>query len=516
MLWTTKIGGPSHGHDYGGQALLPLLANLRTTPIIVDDPRYSANGAARSYLRLLPRDQGGFSLYLEPTQRDFPHRDRFGGYRRGRKCRHGNSRTRRRQGQSDESAAESQPVASRIGWRRRAFEPRALASATFSSRAAASSRLPTRSRSKHDWPNTRREVTDELYRAVLLPAPESLTAKRPAPTQNVADTLMRDVTTLAKDYPNRIYGTAKAAQARAYVIHQMEEIGLRPGLKDGFLQYFGSGRAGDKSSANVVGFVEGSDPKLKSEAVLVTSHLDSHPNTREGANDNATAVASMLRIAEEMKKHPPRRSVYFVAFDGEEAGRKGSRAYVENPVVPLEKTALLVNADMIGQVHLESGRRDQLYYWASGDDFAPKLMRQLGPKAHGKLVEGYPEQPKAAQWFTTDAEFLFRRGVPTINLLSGRESINHSPADTVERLIPERLRRYSDPGARGGPGGRRLAPVARRDGTASGRRETQLPVLNHARMAATAISRPELERLSAIERRLPELPRRVGETSAQG
>lgn len=77
LLWLTKIGGPSHGFDFGGHCLLPLLANARTRAIVVEDTKWPDNPAARAYLRLVEKD-GAPVLYLEPLQRDFPHRDEFG------------------------------------------------------------------------------------------------------------------------------------------------------------------------------------------------------------------------------------------------------------------------------------------------------------------------------------------------------------------------------------------------------------------------------------------------------
>lgn len=77
LLWLTKIGGPSHGFDYGGHCLMPLLANARTKAIVVEDSLWPNNPAARAYLRLVSTPEGQPVLYLEPLQRDFPHRDRF-------------------------------------------------------------------------------------------------------------------------------------------------------------------------------------------------------------------------------------------------------------------------------------------------------------------------------------------------------------------------------------------------------------------------------------------------------
>ena len=77
LLWLTKIGGPSHGFDFGGHCLLPLLSNARTRAVVVEDTQWPDNPAARAYLRLLEDKDGQPVLYLEPLQRDFPHRDAF-------------------------------------------------------------------------------------------------------------------------------------------------------------------------------------------------------------------------------------------------------------------------------------------------------------------------------------------------------------------------------------------------------------------------------------------------------
>ncbi|MCB9650458.1 MAG: hypothetical protein H6730_28300 [Deltaproteobacteria bacterium] len=77
LLWLTKIGGPSHGFDFGGHCLLPLLSNARTRAVVVEDTKWPDNPAARAYLRLLETKEGEPVLYLEPLQRDFPHRDTF-------------------------------------------------------------------------------------------------------------------------------------------------------------------------------------------------------------------------------------------------------------------------------------------------------------------------------------------------------------------------------------------------------------------------------------------------------
>src|SRR5205807_3487139 len=109
-------------------------------------------------------------------------------------------------------------------------------------------------------------------------------------------------------------------------------------------------------SNNVVGLAEGSDPALKSEAVVFTAHWDHLGVGRpvlgdaiyNGAADNATGCALLLELARAWSQSPrPKRSAIFLAVTAEEKGLLGSKYYTQHPLVPLEKTALNLNFDMI-------------------------------------------------------------------------------------------------------------------------------------------------------------------------
>jgi Zn-dependent M28 family amino/carboxypeptidase len=110
-------------------------------------------------------------------------------------------------------------------------------------------------------------------------------------------------------------------------------------------------------SNNVVGMVEGSDPALKSEAVIFTAHWDHLGIGRpvlgdkiyNGAADNATGCALVLELARawSAQSPKPKRSAIFLAVTAEEKGLLGSKYYAQNPLVPLAKTALNLNFDMI-------------------------------------------------------------------------------------------------------------------------------------------------------------------------
>jgi hypothetical protein len=110
-------------------------------------------------------------------------------------------------------------------------------------------------------------------------------------------------------------------------------------------------------SPNVVGWIEGSDPNLKNEYVILSAHYD-HVGTQEaaegedgvfnGARDNAIGLSAILQAADYFSENPPKRSLLFIAFTGEEIGLLGSRYYSENPVLPLKDAIFNLNTDGAG------------------------------------------------------------------------------------------------------------------------------------------------------------------------
>jgi hypothetical protein len=113
-------------------------------------------------------------------------------------------------------------------------------------------------------------------------------------------------------------------------------------------------------SRNVIGVIEGTDPELKDEYVLLSAHydhvgvVDTHPDpiTSEyifnGARDNAVGTAGVLAAARYFSEHPPKRSVIFAAWTAEERGLLGSGYFAENPMIPLEQIIYNLNIDGAG------------------------------------------------------------------------------------------------------------------------------------------------------------------------
>lgn len=110
-------------------------------------------------------------------------------------------------------------------------------------------------------------------------------------------------------------------------------------------------------SRNVVGIIEGSDPELKDEYILLTAHYDHTGTTGDpsqedtinnGARDNAVGTAGILAAAKYLSLNPPKRSVIVAAWTAEEKGLLGSGYYAENPPIPLSQTVYNLNIDGAG------------------------------------------------------------------------------------------------------------------------------------------------------------------------
>lgn len=115
---------------------------------------------------------------------------------------------------------------------------------------------------------------------------------------------------------------------------------------------------------NVIGVLEGSDPKLKNEVIIIGAHYDHlgrggegslaprEGEIHHGADDNASGVAGVLELARIFtgEKPRPKRTLIFMAFSGEEEGLLGSSYYVNHPIAPLANTVAMINMDMIGRM----------------------------------------------------------------------------------------------------------------------------------------------------------------------
>ena len=145
---------------------------------------------------------------------------------------------------------------------------------------------------------------------------------------------------------------------------------------------------------NVLGYIEGSDPKLKDEVVVVTAHYD-HLGKRgddvyNGADDNGSGTSTVLEVTQalvEAKKQGqgPRRSILCMLVTGEEKGLLGSQFYAEHPIFPIEKTVANVNVDMVGRVD-KKYKDNPNYVYVIGSDRLSTELHDINENVNNKYT----------------------------------------------------------------------------------------------------------------------------------
>ncbi len=213
------------------------------------------------------------------------------------------------------------------------------------------------------------------------------------------------------------------------------------------------------NSMNVLGYIEGSDPELKNEAVVIGGHLD-HLGLRgdyifNGADDNGSGSVGVMEIAEAFAKNPvkPKRSIVFALWTGEEKGLLGSRYYVANPFI--EKTAVTLNMDMISREYdkemlARSGRR-----W--GVEVGKEVLEKIDPKiyvncsfdAHTPTIEeiirknnthvGLHMRISGSEQATggSDHAPFGQAKIPWAFFIAAMTEDYHQPSDSVDKVSPK-------------------------------------------------------------------------------
>jgi hypothetical protein len=204
-------------------------------------------------------------------------------------------------------------------------------------------------------------------------------------------------------------------------------------------------------SANVVGLLEGSDPDLKQETVLVTAHYD-HLGTANGevfhgANDNASGTAAVLEIARNLTATArPKRSILFIVFGSEEEGLLGSYHYVEHPLRPLNTTRAVLNLDMIardeahipqslGILNIDSDTSNDLQL--VGTFYSPdleKIIRSENQPIGLRIDTKFDHTTALNALFRCDHFPFLLHDVPAAWFFTGWHPCYHEPSDTIEKL----------------------------------------------------------------------------------
>jgi hypothetical protein len=237
-------------------------------------------------------------------------------------------------------------------------------------------------------------------------------------------------------------GSAELDRAADYIAGQFQAAGLQPG-GDGAQSYLQRWQQrvdalGDTVKLkNVIGVVPGTDPQLAGQSLVIGAHYDhfgrgeyaDHAEDRgklhPGADDNASGVAVMLELARALANKPQPRSVVFAAFTGEEAGRLGSRHYVQHAgAYPAGKMIAMLNLDTVGRL---GDKPLTLFGTGSAEEWV-HIFRGAA------YVTGATVTPVADDFGTSDQTSFIEAGVPAVQLFGSLHADIHRPTDTLEKI----------------------------------------------------------------------------------
>lgn len=216
------------------------------------------------------------------------------------------------------------------------------------------------------------------------------------------------------------------------------------------------------TSSNIIGYIEGSDPLLRDEAVIFTAHYDhvgrdAAGNIYNGANDNASGSVGLLNIASAFAAlgRKPARSTVFFWTTGEEEGLHGSTWYAENPLFPIEKTVAVLNFDMIARSRRDTdvgaslaGQIDitgtDTIKVISGEDC--QQLVSLASAASSKMGIHMIDEGKGTHFSGSDHYPFHRKGIPVLFFFTGLHKDYHKPSDDFDFIDFDKLMKVSKAG----------------------------------------------------------------------
>lgn len=211
-------------------------------------------------------------------------------------------------------------------------------------------------------------------------------------------------------------------------------------------------------ASNIAAFIEGSDPMLKDEVVVLSAHHDhvgigrpdsTGDNLYNGADDDGSGTVGLLNAAQAMiaaKKAGagPKRSVLFLHVSGEEMGLLGSRYYSDHPIFPIENTIANINVDMIGRVDKEHEDNKDYIYVIGGEIISSgidSLMNEANMESVNlDLSKRYNDLEDPNQFYRRSDHWNFGRlGVPFVFFFNGTHDDYHRPSDEISKIEWEAL-----------------------------------------------------------------------------
>jgi hypothetical protein len=217
------------------------------------------------------------------------------------------------------------------------------------------------------------------------------------------------------------------------------------------------------TTENVLAYIEGTDPTVKHEVVVISSHYDhigidlsrDGDQINNGADDDASGTVTTLEIAEAFMKAKrdglgPRRSILFLNVSGEEKGLLGSEYYADvEPVFPLQNTVTNLNIDMIGRYDpTYEGDHPENYVYVIGSKLISEELHDINLRTNEEtgigleLNERFNSRNDPNQFYARSDHWNFgKHGIPFIFFFTGTHDDYHRPGDEADKIDYERLSR---------------------------------------------------------------------------
>jgi len=248
-----------------------------------------------------------------------------------------------------------------------------------------------------------------------------------------------DVVYLASDYlEGRETGKKGEKLAADYIAYRFEQLGLTPKGDEG--SYFhefdfkhsnnphATEGGDDKVGRNVVAYLDNGADNI----VVIGAHYDhlgmggfgslytGKPAIHNGADDNASGIAAMLKIAAYLKQgHAKGNNYLFIGFSGEELGLFGSKKYVNNPTIDLSKVNYMINMDMVGRLNEE---KVLAIHGVGTSPSFPAVIDEI-------KVGGISPKPSNSGVGPSDHTSFYLKDIPVLHFFTGQHSEYHKPVD---------------------------------------------------------------------------------------
>ena len=210
---------------------------------------------------------------------------------------------------------------------------------------------------------------------------------------------------------------------------------------------------------NVIGVIEGRDPILKNECVVLSAHYDHlgmsyNGEVFNGADDDGSGTVALLEIAEAFAKmnKKPKRSIVFIWVTAEEKGLFGSDYYSQHPAFPLKKTVVNINLDMIGRI----ANKDSILNWSTNKSLADENgfyiisgkqsseLLKISEIICKKLNLAPSDSLSKESLHRSDHYNFYKNGIPILGLTTGLHKDYHTPSDDLDKIDYHKMKRIAD------------------------------------------------------------------------